>query len=66
MFKNQSIEMFAEAKKLEMERVASRAHLVRKAANPPLRDPTKHLDIMMRVVLRPRFSIDVSLVRGLG
>lgn len=66
MFKNQSIEMFAEAKKIEMEMVASRAHLVRKAAIPPIRDPSQHVDIMMRVVLRPRFSIDVSLVQGLG
>lgn len=66
MFKNQSLEMFAEAKKIEMERVASQAHLVSKVASSSVRDPIQQFDIMMRVAFRPRFSVDISLVRGLS
>lgn len=66
MFKNQSLEMFAEAKKIEMERLASKAHPMSRNATSSVRDPVRHFDIMMRVALRPKLSVDISLVRGLS
>ncbi len=66
MLQYPSIETLARAKFLEMERLRSSYQTISKAELSVARAPKHRFDIWVRVALQPKFSIAITLDRGLS
>jgi hypothetical protein len=66
MLQYPSIETWARAKSLEIERLRSSYQTIAKAELSVARAPKHRFDIWVRVALQPKFSVAITLDRGLS
>ena len=61
-----SIEAIARAKKLEMESLRSNHKLVSEHSSRKVRAKYNKLDLLVKIEIQPKFSVGVTMIRGLG